>query len=294
MNHLRSLLGLALTGYGLLVLLGLLAHEAPLAGLASLILGLALLARGVPAVPIHRASLVAVLGIAAVGGVLVYNHATRSSLSLPEWGILAYGISLIAASRCLEARLGRVGVTTLVAWSFPLLFAPLVLYALRGIIAGPAGPHAESLADPIISATLVAPLSTTLSWMGMPTTTVGNNLVIPTSEGTLTLGVGLICAGIYPAVLLVGVIGLHAWRNRLRPRLIGLYLSVGLVGVYLVNLLRLVLLAHVGAYWGGQRLQTAHAHLGWVLFALFMIAFWFLLVRRVEGSSSAQAQEGPV
>lgn len=117
----------------------------------------------------------------------------------------------------------------------------------------------------------------------MPTTTVGNNLVLPTSDGTLTLGVGLICAGIYPAVLLLGVIGLHAWRNRLGPRLITLYVAAGLVGLYIVNLLRLVLLAHVGQRWGGSMLQTAHAHLGWALFALFMVAFWFLLVRRIEG-----------
>lgn len=280
---LRSLLGLTLVGYGLLVLLRVIAHEALLAGAVSLGIGALLLLPGMPAIQVRRASLVALLGLGALVGVVGYNLFVGSGFSGPEWGLLLYGAALIAASKYLDADIGRFKVGTLVGWSFPLLFAPLFLFALNAVLTGPSGLEAERFADPIIGALFVAPMAFGLNLFGTPATVFANNIIIETSRGSLVLGVGLVCAGLYPMVLFLGVLGLHAWQTGLPRKLLGIYLGIGLVGLYLTNLLRLLILAKVGEMWGGAMLQSVHAHIGWILFALFMVVFWVVVVRRFEG-----------
>jgi exosortase/archaeosortase family protein len=280
---LRSLTGLALSGYGLLVLLRVLAHDAFWVGIAALVIGVALLlSTQLPSIEIRRSGIVLALGLAAVTGVIGYNIIFSSTLSPPEWGILAYGAALIAASRYLGRSIGKVKVSTLVGWSFPLLFAPLVLFAFDAIVSGPAGGSTGAFFDPIIHYLLVQPMAWGLTLLGIPSTVIQNNIILQTERGSLVLGVGLVCAGLYPMVLFMGVLGLHAWRTGLSRRLFTVYMTIGLVSLYLLNLVRLMILALVGREWGGAVLQNVHAHLGWLLFALFMVAFWLGVVRRFE------------
>lgn len=285
-SSLRALTGLAFAGYGLLVVLRVLAHDALLVGVLALVVGIALLlSTRLPKVDIRRGGLIAGLGAATVAGVLGYNLVFASSLSPPEWGILAYGAALLGASRYLEAKVGRFQVGTLVAWSFPLLLAPLLLFSLNAVILGPAGGSSESMAAPVIHYLLVHPMAAGLNLLGTSASVIGNNIEIETARGSLVLGVGLVCAGLYPMVLFMGILGLHAWRAGISRRLFGVYMAIGLVSLYLLNIVRLVLLGKIGEQWGASSLQDAHAHLGWLLFGLFMVVFWLGVVRHFEPAS---------
>lgn len=280
-----ALAGAALVGYGALVLAGVLAHEAPWTGLAAIAGGAAALLwprPGGPArhsLPGTRATALAVLGLGLAGAVAGYNLLRGSDVSWPEAALLGYGLALAAASRVLDARVaGRVEVATLVGWSFPLLLAPFALYALNGVL----GEGMPAPASAVIEATLVAPLAGALGLLGDPVRTAGPAVLLPTARGTLTLGVGLVCAGLYPAVMFLGALGLHGWQHRLAaPRLAG-YLALGLLGLWAANVLRLVVLAKVGQAWGAEALQLAHEHAGWLLFLGFMGLFWGLVLRPVE------------
>lgn len=287
---LRTITGLGLLGYGLLVLLGVMAHDAPVAGVLSLLIGVILLVPGLPELRLRRARLVAVLGACAIVGVLAYNLLVGSGLGLPEYGILVYGGFLVASAPFLERRVGPTDIATLVGWSFPLLFAPLVLFSVNAMIAGPAGAEMGAAAEPFIAYALVAPMAFGLSLLGTPAEVVDNNIILQTSEGTLALGVGLVCAGLYPMLLFLGVLGLHAWRTGMSKRRFAAYLGLGTLGLWLTNLARLVILGKVGERWGGGMLQTVHAHIGWLLFALFMAAFWGLVLRRLEPAVDASAE----
>lgn len=281
-RRLRPLIGLALVGYGILVVLRVMAHDALIAGVASLILGTILLAMGIPSLDVRRGSLVAGLGAAAVVGVLGYNLIAHSGLILPEWGLLLYGTALLVAAPLLDRKVGKVQVGTLVGWSFPLLLAPLLMFALNALLSGPAAGRAGGAADPIIGYLLVGPMAAGLTLFGTPAEVVANNVIIETPRGSLALGIGLVCAGLYPMVLFLGVLGLHAWRENLSGPRVAAYLGLGFVGLWFANLLRLIMLAKIGERWGGEALQTAHAHLGWILFALFMAVFWVIVLRRLE------------
>jgi len=281
---------LALVGYGGLVLLGLLAHESLLAAVGSLLLGAVLLLRGAPAGrTVGRPALVAGLGLTATGGTLLYNLVYASGFSTPEWGLIAYGLALAIASRHLHADVGPVSVATFVGWSFPLLLGPLMLFAFDAALTGPAGDGMRSLADPVIATALVEPMALALRWLGTPAETFGTNLVLETADGSLTLGVGLVCAGIYPLILFVGLLALHAWQTRAEPRKASTHFAVGAFGLYLFNVVRLVALAEIGQRWGAHRLQEAHAHLGWILYGVFAVLFWIVVVPRLEDAEADPA-----
>lgn len=318
MRGLRGFAGVCLVGYGLLVTLQIVAHESLAAGLASLALGAGLLASllwspGIPRAsrdaleappPVPTASptrprelaldtrawWVGALGAAMAASVLAYDALVGSGLSIPEWGLLAYGLALTAAAPLMASGAHRDRVAEAVGWSFPLLLTPLVLYAIHGIISGPAGLHTSGLVDPLIHYALTLPTATLLGAIGTASHVTGNNLILATPRGSLTLGVGLVCAGIYPTVLFLGVLAMHGWRERLAPRRLAGYLGLGLAGLYAANLLRLLALAKVGQIWGGATLQTVHAHLGWILFVGFMLAFWSLVLRRWEQPTGASRQ----
>lgn len=294
----RFLAGILLAGYGALILLRLLAHESLIVGAALTLVGVALLAtlprRAVasaphaPAISTRRRLLVVMMGVAAAGGLLGYNALTRSTLEIPELAILAYGVALIVASRNLDRRLGRMGISTLVAWSIPLVAAPLALYAVDAAIDAQVQVGASPL-DWFIAHLLVAPMSSALSIFGLDASSNGQVVALATPRGHLFLSVGVVCAGIQPSILFLGVFGLYAWEEKTSGKRLALLLALGLVGVYLANLARLILLGLVGYHWGGAALQTTHAHAGWALFVGWMLAYWWLVLRRLTGKEAPRA-----
>jgi exosortase/archaeosortase family protein len=197
--------------------------------------------------------------------------------------IVAYGTLLMAAAPTLHRSLGRLPVATLVGWSFPVVLAPLSLFALNALLSSPGSGAA---AAPLVEGLVVAPTAAALRLLGTPVEQMGSSLLLATPRGSLSLGVGLVCAGLYPAVLFTGLVGLHAWREGLRPPAIAGCLAAGLAGLWLLNVVRLVALTQVGIHWGMAALQTAHANLGWILFCAFMAAFWAVVLRRSGGRGS--------
>ncbi|HWG89750.1 MAG TPA: exosortase/archaeosortase family protein [Candidatus Thermoplasmatota archaeon] len=290
--------GILLAGYGGLILADLLAHESPLVG-AFLLLGGGLLAWAAcpralapvtPQAPPPRAAsrvgvaLAVGLGLLLSGGTLLYNLLASSSLSTPELALVGYGLLLLVAAPHLHKRVGPVAVGKFAAWSVPLLGVPLGMYALDAAIEALG---ADSPFGSLIAVTLVAPMAAALSLLGIESSTIGQTLILATPAGTLSLGVGLVCAGIHPSLLFLGVFTLYAWEEETPPRRLAALLILGLAGVYLANLARLVALALVGYHWGGVALQQAHAHLGWLLFVAWMGVYWWLVLRRFQGPRPA-------
>lgn len=276
MGRARALVGLILVGYGLLILSRVLAHESMLAGVASLVLGLAIARTSLPPLTLRRGRLVAALGAMIVLGVLGYNALVGSAMSVPEWAITTYGATLLLAAPFLATRLGRIDVGSAVAWSFPLVLAPLSVFALNATLSTPGSGAA---AAPFVLVLIVWPTVWALRILGTPARLIDDSVVLETDRGLLVVDIGLVCAGLYPMVLFGGIVALHAWRVGLKPREVAKILGAGIVGLWLVNLFRLVALAHVGVEWGPRALTQAHANLGWLLFALFMLAFCLVFLR---------------
>lgn len=297
------LAGLLLVGQGLLVVLGVLDHEAPyVTGVAIVLAGAALIvgawrAEKAPEAPEEapvrdrRSWFVAGLGAMAAGGVVLYNVRARSDLVLPEYAILGYGVALMLAAPYLHRKVAGARVGTLVAYSIPLLLAPLALWALNAVLDG----YADS--TPMrwyVRDLLVAPTSWLLALFGQDVSMIGDTFRVETERGSLFLTVGVVCAGLYATVIFLGVFALFAWEQKTPPMRLAAYVAIGVVGLHVANILRITLLIVVGDKWGGDALQTVHKHAGWVLFLLWSLLFWAVVLRRLEGKGGAPKKATPV
>lgn len=291
--------GLLLVGQGLLVVLGVLDHEAPfLTGAAITVAGVVLAGVGwmrsarppaaeAPVVRDWRTWFVAVLGVLSAGGVVLYNVLARSTFVAPEYAILGYGVALLVAAPYLHRRLGPVQVGTLVAYSIPLVLAPLGLWAVNAVL------DANADSTPMrwyVSDGLVAPTSWLLSVMGQDVTTTGDTFRVASTNGPLYLTVGVVCAGLYATVIFLGVFALFAWEQKTPPMRLAAYVAIGVVGLHFANVLRIAMLVVVGERWGIDALQTFHKHAGWVFFLAFSLLFWAVVLRRMEGGPKVSAR----
>ncbi|PSG98073.1 hypothetical protein BRD56_02115 [Thermoplasmatales archaeon SW_10_69_26] len=290
--------GVLLAGYGALVLLDVLAHESKLVAIGLLLAGGALVGltatgaspRQEPSTaaqgpsPARRWATVG-LGLVCLAGVTGYNAWAGSGLSLPELAIVAYGAMLVLAAGHLEREVRGVPVHEVVAWSLPLVAAPLGVYAFDAALDAGVG---SSPLDAFIRHVLVPPMTASLDVLGFDVVYRGQTVELGTPRGSLFLTVGLVCAGLQPGILFLGVLGLHTWREPTPPGRAVVLLTLGLLGVYLMNLVRLVALALVGYRWGGSALQTVHAHAGWVLFLVLVLVFWGLLLPAIESLRPAE------
>lgn len=301
MRHVRAAVAFALVGYGLTIVLGLVAHEAVWVGWASLALGALLLAtvareatataslpaaHPTPAPSSGRAApsrsvrwALAALGLLACIGTLAYNLARGSSLTVAEAALIGYGALLLAVLPWLHRPLGgRFTVMDAVAWSLPVVLAPLLLYAINGLLTSQAGSEVAA-SSPLVRWFLVLPTAWILRLLGHAVELSGASLLLATPRGSLTLSVGLVCAGVYPTVLFTALFGLYAWDRQPPAGQAWRQLGAGLLVLWLLNLLRMVVLAKVGVAYGTAALQAVHDQIGWVLFAAFSVAYWWAVLR---------------
>lgn len=136
----------------------------------------------------------------------------------------------------------------------------------------------EVIATPLIPLTTAC---TVLSFqlLGVNVDSQANIITIMTKNGDpLSLSIVADCSGIYSlgAFGVVALLALITYRRvNLRE---GLVLSVGFIGTYVFNLLRVILISFVAYYYGwSDKAESAHTHIGWILFGIWMFIFWYFI-----------------
>jgi exosortase/archaeosortase family protein len=275
----RAYLGLALLGWGLSILLGVTPHEDLLVGAGLSVFGLALAASS-PRLPAFRGSmspwLVATAGLATIACLLAFNAAGGAALDGPKIAILLVGAGLVAAAPFLGRRLriGRKGrsltVASMVVGGLAVLGAPLAVWGLQAATKGVVG---TTPIEAFIRFALIAPVGALLHLIGFDPHIQGQTVTYATRDGHLALEVGAACSGVQAMALFTGVLALFLWTEKPGARRLALWSAIGIGGVYLANLLRLVVLFLVGYQWGGDALEETHAHAGWVFFVAWAVLF---------------------
>lgn len=275
----RAYLGLALLGWGLSILLGVTPHEDPWVGGSLAVFGVALVASAarLPEFPGSLSPfLVAGAGLAAMSAVLAFNAATGAGLNAPKLVMVLLGAALVVAAPFLGRRipLGRKGrgvtVAALVVSALATLGAPLAVWALQAATKGVIG------TTPIEAFTrfaLIVPVALFLQATGFAPNVDGQTVTYATRQGPLSLEVGAACSGIQAMALFAGVLALFLWAEKPGGRRLAVWSAIGIGGVYVANLLRLVMLFLVGYQWGPDALVQAHAQAGWIFFVGWAILF---------------------
>lgn len=281
----RAYLGLALLGWGLAILIGVTPHEDLVVGVGLGVFGLALFATS-PRLPELRpvpAWVVATAGLFLVGAVVGYELVVGTGFGGPKAALVVLGAVLVAAAPFLERRIpfGRGGrslpLSSIAVWCATVLGAPLAVWALQAVTTGIVG---TTPTEAFVSFGLIVPLAWFLWGLGLRSDVDGQLVTYATREGPLTLEVGAACSGIQAMALFGGVLALFLWTERPRSRRLALWCTLGIVGVYLANLLRLAFLTLVGYQWGPDTLLRAHAQVGWVFFVGWALLFSWMARRR--------------
>lgn len=98
------------------------------------------------------------------------------------------------------------------------------------------------------------------------------------SLGTFTIAVIIVLAN-FPQVI---------------SRSSALWILVGYIGTYLANIIRIVLIPLSGYYFGPVGvMERVHVHIGWVIFSLWMIIFWYYFFTRQIGYSFFSPPKNP-
>lgn len=121
-------------------------------------------------------------------------------------------------------------------------------------------------------------LSRLAVYVGIPVQPASSSSVLlPSAEGWSLLKIGIECSAILEIAVLIGLLLFYpafSWGKKL------FFLGVGILGTYLINLLRLLLIIGMVNTWGRDVIFIAHALVGRVIFfALVVILYWYLITR---------------
>jgi len=210
--------------------------------------------------------------------------AVYSSRVEARW--ILFGLVLVSASMALlfyvtasssELSSSLFAISFVIVAQFTLFFGkaskiPLMLLGLFGVAVTFPMLLENSLLAPFSRATAVLSIST-LRLSGMPITLDGVTVTLHSLLGySILTKIDTRCAGSDSLAIFIAVFGLMLIdRKPQNKALIGL-LVLGLIGTYLQNFARLLLLFTAGYYYGSAALWIVHDYSSYILFP-----FWFLV-----------------
>lgn len=227
------------------------------------------------------------LGLLAAAGMtagsFVFNWVTgvpggNYTFGLTDYVILACGVFALFYS--VEERVVQFGITLLVI--------------LRG----------ATLALSMASSALFDTVSGFLIWIVL---VISKAVVSPTIEAGSTpgriviehggirneVGIGWACAGLEELVIISAIIYILIDSFKLGPKRTAYWLTLGIAGSFVINIVRMVILVWVAFNYGIDDMLWVHTHLGDALFLVWMAVFWVIFfkiaVKKAEASQAPPA-----
>jgi exosortase/archaeosortase family protein len=110
--------------------------------------------------------------------------------------------------------------------------------------------------------------------------------IVEGSEGStiyfsgFRVGLGTACSGVQSiTVFLSAILAFFIANREFGIKKTCVFTVVGIGILFFMNVLRIMILAMTGHYISGEAMLFLHTHLGWILFALAMALFWYLVIR---------------
>jgi exosortase/archaeosortase family protein len=119
----------------------------------------------------------------------------------------------------------------------------------------------------------------------------GSTIVLPAASKVAGVTVGQACGGIQEVfVFSVAFAVMYIDVGRKAPMKAMLLLPVGLVGVYLVSIVRVDAVVLTGYLYGFDAMETFHLYAGFLLYLAFISVFWYLSLKWIGIGSRAESE----
>ena len=111
-------------------------------------------------------------------------------------------------------------------------------------------------------------------------------IVVGGEAGYASVFIGWACAGLEELALIAVILYILIFSFELARRKAVAWLTVGIIGSFLINIFRMVILVWIAYTRGTETMLWFHTHIGDVLFLLWIAAFWLLFFRFADSSPS--------
>lgn len=112
----------------------------------------------------------------------------------------------------------------------------------------------------------------------------------PWSEGIsinfkgFEVGIFSPCSGVESIVVFLSAVAGYIFSEKnINIKKMVIYTIIGLIALFLINVLRIISLVLIGYSFGGEPMKFFHYNLGWIFFVCGMAVFWLLVMREEEG-----------
>ena len=137
---------------------------------------------------------------------------------------------------------------------------------------------------------LKSPTNPLFDWFTKTVTSISAiflNTIRPTSITCNTInfngfsvGIGYACSGIESiSVFFSALIAYFVATRKYTIKKIGMYMLIGGMALYIMNILRVMIIVMVGYCYGIDTMSFVHQNLGWIMFICSMSVFWYILFR---------------
>jgi len=119
----------------------------------------------------------------------------------------------------------------------------------------------------------------------------GSTTLLPPASKVAAISVTQACGGVEEVfVFSVAFALMYVGIGRKAPKKAMLLLPVGLIGTYLVSLVRVDAVVLTGYLYGFDAMETVHLYAGFLLYLAFISAFWYLSLKWIGIGSRAGSE----
>ncbi|WP_290596749.1 MULTISPECIES: archaeosortase C [unclassified Archaeoglobus] len=206
--------------------------------------------------------------------VVGYNLYKNSEIQTLDSMVLLLGFSLIVSNIPRFSEIGKFSVY------FSFLF--LVFYSILFLIPENVGFDLPYYYGHYF---VTLPVVATMQNMGYNLSNPDMRLIEVCGVERTVLKIDLACFGWYSLILIISlVIAYSETVEKFRTKKLLIVLALLILASYIANLLRVAILVHLTYFYGVKTMMTVHSHLGWILFAVFLLPVAFFLLKKNQVS----------
>lgn len=225
------------------------------------------------------------LGAGIIAADLIYNLIFQNQLGTVDIMTFLLGLSLVAYDFKNEdiRRMGKFGAYMSATFLVPFL----IFFVLFG--------HLDIGFMHIFDHYLVLlPSIAIIKVIGLSIEVIATETVYIPGVEDMSVVIGGPCSGLYSMFLLIGIMVAYTRIEPIDNRRFYSMLVISVVVAYVANLLRVTTLYIVAYYYGSKAMYSAHTHLGWIIFAIIVVAILYVLdkmSRSQRGDLSSENQK---
>jgi len=194
----------------------------------------------------------------------IIDSKTTTFYSVPSaWLIVGIAAFLIAIA-CLT-RVRRWWLSFYLTGSLSVLLLIVAFFSLTGL-------------DNYLMAIEAQNMAFVATAFGLPSSYLPPNaFIFPDPSGWVVFGIGFECSSLIEFGVLIGLLFFYPGYSILRR---AIYILLGVVVIYVANIIRMLTVAYVVHIFGNQYVYIAHTFVGKLLFFTFVVTlFWYLLTK---------------